>query len=138
MIFPVLSEKRYTPGASGSTFSAAAIASGTLGAGSRSGAITRPSATAKCISAIQDAQNLVERLAEFDHRLARGDISKAIPWAQGGTNGNNTLAQGGTVGVAKLRGPGAVRQESGAGTLINELIKDALKELGRAETSLIK
>ena len=33
--------------------------------------------------------------------------------------------------VAKLRGPGAVRQEPGAGALINELIKDALKELGQ-------
>ena len=42
------------------------------------------------------------------------------------------------MGVAKLRGPGAVRQEPGAGALINELIKDALKELGRAEASLIK
>jgi hypothetical protein len=73
----------------------------------------------ECLSAIQDAQDLVERFAEFNHRLAGGDISKAIPWAQGGTNGNNTLAQGGTVGVAKLRGPGAVRQEPGAGALVH-------------------
>jgi hypothetical protein len=36
------------------------------------------------------------------------------------------------VGVAKLRGPGAVWQESGAGTLISELIKDALQQLGGA------
>jgi hypothetical protein len=36
------------------------------------------------------------------------------------------------VGVAKLRCPGAVWQESGAGTLINELIKDALQQLGGA------
>jgi hypothetical protein len=42
------------------------------------------------------------------------------------------------VSITKLRRPGAVWQESGAGTLINELIKDALKELGRAEASLIK
>jgi hypothetical protein len=69
---------------------------------------------------------------------AEDALRKAIPGAQGGTNRNNTLAQGGTVGVAKLRGPGAVRQEPGAGALINELIKDALKELGRAEASLIK
>ena len=39
---------------------------------------------------------------------------------------------GGTVGVAELRGPGTVWQESGAGTLINELIKDALQQLGGA------
>jgi hypothetical protein len=42
------------------------------------------------------------------------------------------------VRVAELCCPGAVWEESGAGTLINELIKNALKELGRAEASLIK
>jgi hypothetical protein len=77
---------------SGSTFSAAAIASGTLGAGSRSGAITRSSTTTECLSAIQDAQDLVERLAEFDHRLTRGDVGKSVSWPKGGTHGDNAFA----------------------------------------------
>jgi hypothetical protein len=36
------------------------------------------------------------------------------------------------VRIAELRCPGTVWQESGAGTLINELIKDALQQLGGA------
>jgi hypothetical protein len=42
------------------------------------------------------------------------------------------------VRIAELRCPGAVWQESGAGTLINELIKDALQQLGGAESSLVE
>jgi hypothetical protein len=42
------------------------------------------------------------------------------------------------VSIAKLRRPGAVRQKSGAGALVTQLIKDALKELRRAESSLIE
>jgi hypothetical protein len=42
------------------------------------------------------------------------------------------------VSVAELRCPGAVRQESGAGALINQLIKDSLQQLGGTETGLIQ
>ena len=40
--------------------------------------------------------------------------------------------------ITKLRRPGAVRQESGAGALVTQLIKDALQQLGGAKTSLIQ
>jgi hypothetical protein len=36
------------------------------------------------------------------------------------------------VRIAELCCPGAVRQESGAGTLVNQIIEDALEQLGGA------
>jgi hypothetical protein len=118
--------------------SAAAIASGTIGAGSRSGAITCPYTPAQRIAAIQDAKDLVERFAKLGHRFTRGDIGETISRPKGGAHGNNTLSQRYSVGIAKLRRPGAVGQESGSGSLVNEFIKDPLEQLGCAEPGLIE
>jgi hypothetical protein len=103
------------------------MASGTLGAGSRSGAIARPDTTTERLSAIQDAKNLVERLAQLDHRLTRRDVGEPVSGPECSANRDDSFAEGGSVSIAKLRRPGTVGQESGAGALINQLIEDALK-----------
>jgi hypothetical protein len=86
----------------------------------------------ECLSAIQDAQDLIERLTEFNYRFARGDVGESVSWPECSANCNDALSQGEAVRVAKLCCPGAIWQESGAGTLINELIEDALQQLGGA------
>jgi hypothetical protein len=85
------------------------------------------SAPAQRLTAIQDPKDFVERLTQLNHRLTRGNIGKPISWSKRGAHGDDALAQRGTVRVAKLRCPGSIRQESSAGALVDELIKDSLE-----------
>jgi hypothetical protein len=85
------------------------------------------SASAQRLTAIQDPKDFVECLTQLNHRLTRGNIGKPISWSKRGSHGDHALAQRDTLRVAKLRCPGAIRQESSAGALVDELIKDSLE-----------
>jgi hypothetical protein len=91
-----------------------------------------------CGTSVQDAQHIIERLAECNGEVRLNVVGEPVPWAECGAGGDDTLAERLTARVAKLRRMTCQRSEPGAKRLGWERAHRLLNEECSVESRLIE